>query len=114
MKKIAKLAASALMSAAILVGCASGAALKDGTYTGEGQGNNGPIKVSVTVASGKISEVKIDEEKETEGIWEKAEEGVTKALVGKTSTEGVDTISGATNSSKGILEAVDNALKNAK
>lgn len=114
MKKIVSLAASAVLSISILVGCGSSAGLKDGKYTGEGTGNNGPIVLSVTVKDGKISEVVVDSEKETDGIWEGAIESISKAAVGKTSTEGIDTVSGATNSSKGILEAIDAALAKAK
>lgn len=115
MKKIAMMAASALLSVGVLVGCGSTAAgLKDGTYTGEGQGNNGPMTVSVTIADGKISKATVDEHTETEGIWEKAEEAILPAVVGKTSTEGIDVVSGATNSSNGIIEAIDKALEQAK
>lgn len=31
----------------------------DGTFTGEGQGNNGPIKVEVTVKDGSITEIQV-------------------------------------------------------
>lgn len=114
MKKILSLAASAVLSVSILVGCGSSAGLKDGKYTGEGTGNNGPIVLSVTVKDGKISEVVVDSEEETDGIWEGAIESISKAAVGKTSTDGIDTVSEATNSSKGILEAIDAALAKAK
>jgi len=97
-----------------LVGCGSSAGLKDGKYTGEGKGNNGPIVLSVTVKDGKISEVVADSEKETDGIWEGAIQSISKAAVGKKSTEGIDTVSGATNSSKGIIEAINAALAKAK
>ncbi|MEG1878991.1 MAG: FMN-binding protein, partial [Pseudoflavonifractor sp.] len=42
----------------------------DGTFTGSANGNNGPIKVTVTVAGGDITAVTVDEHKETAGICE--------------------------------------------
>lgn len=85
----------------------------DGTYEGTGKGNNGDIKVSVTVSGGKISEVKVVEHIETEAIYGTAEEPVIKAIVENNSTK-VDTVAGATKSSKGIIAAVVNALEQAK
>lgn len=43
-----------------------------------------------------------------------SKKGVTSQLIGKSDTEGIDVISGATCSSKAILEACDNALVAAK
>ncbi len=113
MKKISMITASALMSVAILVGCGS-TGLKNGSYTGEGTGNNGPIKVTVTVAGEKISAVTVDEQSETPEYWSLAEGPVTKAAIGKTSIDGIDTVSGATNSSNGIKDAIKAALDQAK
>ena len=48
MKKLIVLAAAALLAAG------ANAAYKDGSYTGEGQGKSGPVKVQVTVKAGKI------------------------------------------------------------
>lgn len=84
--------------------------LPDGTYQGEAQGMNGAIKVSVTVQGGKIAEVKVLEHKETPGLCDPAIDRVPKQIVATQSLE-VDTISGATFTSKGIIEAVANALR---
>ena len=89
------------------------AAYKDGTYTGEGKGNASQIQVEVTVASGKITGVKVVKHGETEMLLKAAEKNVSKAIVEKNGTEGVQGVTGATNSSKGIIEAVNNALKKA-
>ena len=86
---------------------------KDGTYEGTGKGNNGDIKVEVTVKDGNIVSIELTEHGETEGIYEAAEKGVVAAII-KTQTPEVDAVSGATNSSKGIMEAVTDALKEAK
>ncbi len=83
--------------------------LKDGTFEGTGKGNNGDIKVSVTVKEGKITEVKVLEHKETVGICEKAIENLPAAIIEKQSAE-VDAIATATMTSNGIKEAVTNAL----
>ena len=113
MKKISMMTASALMSVALLVGCGS-TGLKAGSYTGEGQGNNGPIKVTVTVAEEKISAVTVDENSETPDYWDKAEGPILEAAVGKTSADDIDVVAGATNSSNGIKEAIKAALDQAK
>lgn len=86
--------------------------LKDGTYQGQGQGMNGTIKVSVTVKGGKISEVQVLEHKESPMISDPALSKVPQEIVAKQSTS-VDAVTGATFTSKGIMEAVQNAVQNA-
>lgn len=85
---------------------------KDGTFEGTGNGNNGEIKVEVTVAEGKITDIVVKEHAETAGIYEGAEAAVIPAIIESQSTE-VDAVASATNSSKGIMEAVANALTEA-
>lgn len=86
---------------------------KDGVYEGTGKGNNGDIKVEVTVEDGNIVSVVLTEHAETAGIYEAAEKGVVAEII-KNQTAEVDAVSGATNSSNGIMEAVANALSEAK
>lgn len=86
---------------------------KDGVYEGTGKGNNGDITVEVTVEGGNIVSVTLKDHSETEGIYEAAEKGVIEAII-TNQTADVDTVSGATNSSKGIIEAVNAALADAK
>ncbi|HSL86489.1 MAG TPA: FMN-binding protein [Bacteroidales bacterium] len=112
MKKIVKIAASAMLSIGVLVGCGS-SALTDGTYNGEAEGHNGPIRVTVTVADGVVSDVTVDEHAETDGIWEEAENTVIPGIIGETSADDADVASGATVSSDAIKEAVNNALEGA-
>lgn len=76
-----------------------------GTYEGEGKGNNGPIKVSVTFTADSIEKVEIVEHGESAGISDAAIERIPQAIVENQSLA-VDTVSAATNSSKGIIEAV--------
>lgn len=86
---------------------------KDGTYTGTGKGNNGDITVEVTVKDGNITTITLKEHAETEGLYETAEKNVTAAIIKTQSTE-VDGVTGATNTSNGIKEAVAAALADAK
>lgn len=86
---------------------------KDGIYTGTGKGNNGDITVEVKVEGGNIVSVTLISHSETPGIYENAEKGVVSEIIKKQTAE-VDTVAGATNSSKGIREAVANALADAK
>ncbi len=81
----------------------------DGVYEGTGTGNNGEIRVEVTVKDGNITVVKLVEHSETDGIYQGAESNVVTDIIRKQTTE-VDTVTGATNTSKGIMEAVKNAL----
>ena len=80
-----------------------------GTYTGEANGLNGLIKVEVKVDANKILEVKILEHKESPGISDNAIRNIPESIVEYQSLN-IDTVSGATYSSNGILEAVKNAL----
>lgn len=86
---------------------------KDGVYEGTGKGNNGDIKVEVTVEGGSIISIVLKEHGETEGIFEAAEKNVVADII-KNQTAEVDAVSGATNTSNGIMEAVENALSSAK
>lgn len=86
---------------------------KDGVYEGSGKGNNGEIKVEVTIKNGNIVSIELKEHSETEGIYEAAEKGVIAEII-KNQSDEVDAVSGATNTSKGIMEAVKNALLEAK
>lgn len=86
---------------------------KDGDYEGVGKGHHGDIKVNVEVSGGKISNVKVVEQTETEAIYATAEEPVIKAIIEENSPN-VEAVTGATNSSKGIMKAVENALEKAK
>ena len=108
MKKLIVLAAAALLAAG------ANAAYKDGSYTGEGQGKSGPVKVQVTVKAGKIASIKVLEQKETPMIFKGAEAGVIPAIVKANGTKGVATVSGATLSSKGIIATTNAALAKAK
>ncbi len=87
---------------------------KDGTYEGKSpNGIDGEIVVSVEVAGGKITNVKVVTQHETEGIGSMAVEQLPGKIVEAQSTE-MDNVSGATVSSTAIKEAVNDALSQAK
>lgn len=87
---------------------------KDGTYTGSGTGyRGGTTKISVTVSDGKISSIQAISNQDTPKFYQRAEGTIIKSIISKQSTS-VDTVSGATYSSEGIMSAVTNALNEAK
>jgi uncharacterized protein with FMN-binding domain/Pyruvate/2-oxoacid:ferredoxin oxidoreductase delta subunit len=86
---------------------------KDGNYSGTGQGFRGDINVTVTVSGGKISGVKVVQINDTPGFYQQAVNTVPNEIIQSQSTS-VDTVSGATHSSDGIIEAVKDALGKAK
>ena len=90
------------------------AALTDGDYTAEGKGIGGKVPVTVAVKDGKVSEVKVGDNSETQGIGSKAIEQLPDAIVKANGTEGVDAVSGATVTSKAIFSAVEEFLDQAK
>ena len=91
----------------------SGSGYADGVYEGSGTGNGGEMKVSVTVEGGKISDIVLQEgHSETPGIYEMAVDQVIPAIIEAQSTD-VDSASGASMTSAGIREAVEDALSKA-
>ncbi len=86
-------------------------AYKDGVYYGSATGFAGPIKVKVVIADGKIVSVEIVETSDGSSYIGKAS-SITGKIVASQSTN-VDTVSGATYSSVGIINAVRNALAQA-
>ncbi|WP_271809032.1 FMN-binding protein [Clostridium beijerinckii] len=81
--------------------------IPDGKYIGSYDVNLISAKVSVTVKDHKIENIDLLEHKTDRG--KPAE--VIPDMVVKAQSLQVDTISGATNSSKTILKAIENALK---
>lgn len=105
----------ALTFAAVCASVQAGA-YKDGTYIGEGNGNGNAsrIQVEVVVSGGKIASVNVLKHGETEPLLKAAQKKLSKAIVKKNGTDGVAAVSGASNSSRGIIEAVNKALEKAK
>ena len=90
-----------------------GAGYKDGTYTGTGEGFNGPITVTITVSQGNIVSASYDgedDEPEVSDAWN----GIYEQVLGRQSADGIDTVSGATYSSNGLIQAFQSAINQAK
>lgn len=86
-------------------------AYKDGTYYGTGKGFAGTMKVKVDIAGGKIASISIVSTKDGDS-YVKSASLLLDTIVKKQSTN-VDTVSGATFSSRGIIAAVRSALSQA-
>lgn len=86
-------------------------AYKDGTYYGTGKGFAGTMKVKVDIAGGKIASISIVSTKDGDS-YVKSASSLIDTIVEKQSTN-VDTVSGATFSSRGIISAVRSALSQA-
>lgn len=86
-------------------------AYKDGTYYGTGKGFAGTMKVKVDISGGKIVSISIVSTKDGDS-YVKSASSLLDTIVEKQSTN-VDTVSGATFSSRGIIAAVRSALSQA-
>lgn len=86
-------------------------AYKDGTYYGTGKGFAGTVKVKVDISGGKIASISIVSTKDGDS-YVKSASSLLDTIVEKQSTN-VDTVSGATFSSRGIIAAVRSALSQA-
>lgn len=86
-------------------------AYKDGTYYGTGKGFAGTMKVKVDIVGGKIASISIVSTKDGDS-YVKSASSLIDTIVEKQSTN-VDTVSGATFSSRGIIAAVRSALSQA-
>ena len=87
------------------------AAYRDGTYYGAGTGFGGTMKVCVVVSGGKIASIDIVENSDTPSYLSSASSLISTII--STQSTNVDTVSGATYSSRGIIEAVRSALSQA-
>ena len=90
-------------------------ALAPNEYIGVGTSEiGGEVKVKVTMDGDKIAKIEVLSHNETPGFFSKAYPALTDAIVAANGTTGVDTVSGATCSSKALIEAVNNALAQVK
>ncbi|MGE4484191.1 MAG: FMN-binding protein [Oscillospiraceae bacterium] len=81
----------------------------DGVYTGSASGYRGTTEVQVTVESGNISDIEVLSTGDDSEFFNRAEYAVISSILTLQSTE-VDTVSGATFSSRAIINAVIDAL----
>ena len=103
-----------VLSFLIITGCAvlGGGrviAASDGVYEGIGQGHRGPIHVLVRLSGGSIMEIDILESEEDRFVGGEAVEYLLDLVIEYNTTD-IDAVSGATESSRGFLEAVEDAI----
>ena len=81
-----------------------------GNYTGEGTGNNADVKivVEVTFSEDAITDIKVVSHEETPGISDPAFDRIPAAVM-EAQSLAVDAVSGATNTSNGLLAAIEDA-----
>ena len=86
---------------------------KDGTYTGDGQGFGGNIQVQITIADDTLTDIQVVSAEKEDSAYLSQGKAVNDRILEAQSTD-VDTVSGATFSSTGILMAVEDALGKAE
>ena len=86
---------------------------KDGVYEGTGSGYNGNITVKVTIKNDVITNLVVIDTVDNSPFVDTAISGIFDSILNSQSPD-VDTVSGATFSSKGLISAVKAALKNAE
>ncbi|MBS3764457.1 MAG: FMN-binding protein [Planctomycetes bacterium] len=85
---------------------------RDGQYVGVARGYGGPIRVKVSINVGQIKRIEIVEQSEsmTQGALEK----IPRRIVEKQTVQNIDTVTGASLTSKAVLKAVERALEKAE
>lgn len=86
---------------------------KDGHYQGTATGYNGDMVISVTIEKGWISALTILKTGDDKEYLAKVKDPILMGVLDKQSTEEIEAVSGATFSSYGILDAIDDALAKA-
>lgn len=87
-------------------------ALTPGTYTSTMNAMHGPMTVEVAVTEDAITDVNVVDQVETPGVTDPVFENIPAAIVANQTAE-VDTITGATISSRTLIAAVKDCLKQA-
>ncbi|MCL2186874.1 MAG: FMN-binding protein [Treponema sp.] len=83
--------------------------ISDEMYEGTGQGYRGPISVQVRMNGDEIAEIIVIDSEEDHFVGGQAIEELIDLVILYNSTD-LDAISGATETSKGFLEAAENAI----
>lgn len=96
-------------------GCAAGFAenvYTPGTYAAQAKGFGGVVSVSVTFDEKGMTDVRVEAPDETSGIGSVAAEKLPAAILNAQSAQ-VDTVSGATFTSKAVISAVEDCIAQA-
>ena len=90
--------------------------LADGVYTGEGKGMEGPITVTLLVQDNRISCLETTQEGESQsrGGYEAIRDGKFAAMIEAAQGADIDAVSGATITTAGVKQAVEDALSQAE
>lgn len=83
-----------------------------GAYVGAAKGYGGDLKVTVTLGENQIEKIEVAQNQETPGVGAVAIEKLPVAIIANQSLA-VDTVAGATISSRALLEAIAVALSSA-
>lgn len=86
--------------------------LNDGVYEGEAKGFAGRIITEVRISDGKIAEIKIVDHSESKGWYDEVFMVLPREIINKQRLS-VDAISGATKTSRGLIESIENAIRKA-
>lgn len=86
---------------------------KDGTYTGTGKGYSGTVTLTAKIKKGVIKSLEV-EHTDTPMFFNKAWDVLENEIIQNQSVDDIDTVSGATYSSKGIINAMKDILKQAE
>jgi fumarate reductase flavoprotein subunit len=89
------------------------ASYEPGRYEGRGQGYGGTIRVLVETDASSIIDIEIADHNEDPLIGGEALSELKEAVLEADSTD-IDAVTGATETSEGFLDAVNNALEQAK
>ena len=102
---------AAALVAAAFIGCVGHKAADsfDAVYEGAAMGYRGIIRVRVGMEGGAISEITVVESSEDSAVGGAAMEELADLVLMYNTTE-LDAISGATESSRGFLAAIENAI----
>ncbi len=86
--------------------------LADGVYTGTGLGMDGLITVQLFIQDDRITCLGVSQEGETQSVggFEAIRDGTYAAMIDAAQCSDIDTISGATFTTSGVKQAVDDAL----
>lgn len=83
---------------------------RDGTYAGSAFGFGDEITVSVTIADGKLTDISVLSADGEDKPYYTQSLPVLDKILSAQSTDGIDTVSGATLTSEGLIGAVADAL----
>ena len=102
---------TALLVLVIFVGCASKESAHESgaVYEGAAMGYRGIIRVCVGLESGNITDITVVESYEDGAVGMTAIEELTDLALMYNTTE-LDAVSGATETSRGFLAAIENAI----